>query len=223
MIDRQNRLKIININCGHDMAQRTNKYPRKESKGKPQRSRSQKSTTITSKATSQRQDLDTELVSILQRNNMYDDLYQVLTANRIGLCELQELRETDIDQCRKEWNMNTRQTKKCQKLMRITHGNDFDCEWQMQMIVIGDKGVGKTSLIQQYVLGERMTSQYNHRRMNKTQKLSDDSLVNITILDGSAVTLRKEDYKNADCIFICFDVTSDQSFVNAKNKWSQKK
>eukprot|EP01083_Nonionella_stella_P149962 477015_1 len=67
-----------------------------------------------------------------------------------------------------------------------------------------------------------MTSQYNHRRMNKTEKLSDDSLVNITILDGSAVTLRKEDYKNADCIFICFDVTSDQSFVNAKNKWSQK-
>eukprot|EP01083_Nonionella_stella_P203184 741601_1 len=208
------------------MAQRANNRSRKESKGKPQRSRPQKDTTMTSKATPQRQDLDahSELVSILQRNNMYDDLYQVLTANRIGLCELQELRETDIDQCRKEWNMNTRQTKKCQKLMRITHGNDFDCEWQMQMIVIGDKGVGKTSLIQQYVLGERMTSrsQYNHRRMNKTQKLSDDSLVNITILDGSAVTLRKEDYKNADCIFICFDVTSDQSFVNAKNKWSQK-
>eukprot|EP01083_Nonionella_stella_P293306 997454_1 len=134
------------------MAQRTNKNTRKESKGKPQRSRSQKSTTITSKATSQRQDPDTELVSILQRNDLYDDLYKVLIANRIGLRDLRQMKQNEIDQYCREYNFNTHQTKQFKKLMRIIYGNDFDNGFQMQVIVIGDKSVGKTSLIQRYVL-----------------------------------------------------------------------
>eukprot|EP01083_Nonionella_stella_P234169 824431_1 len=182
----------------------------KESNEKPQRSQPQP------------RDLDMELVSILQRNDLYDDLYKVLTANPIGLRDLQEVKHKEIDEYCNESNFNSRQRKQFQRLMRIIHGQDSDGELQMQMTVIGDKCVGKTSLIQRYVLGKMMTSQYNHHRMNKTEKLSDDSLVNISILDGSAVTLRKEDYKKADCILICYDVTNDESFTNARVKWTQK-
>eukprot|EP01083_Nonionella_stella_P114212 337407_1 len=159
-----------------------------------------------------------ELVSILQRNDLYDDLYKVLTANPIGLRDLQEVKHKEIDEYCNESNFNSRQRKQFQRLMRIIHGQDSDGELQMQMTVIGDKCVGKTSLIQRYVLGKMMTSQYNHRRMNKTEKLSDDSLVNISILDGSAVILQKEDYKKADCILICYDVTQP----TAHDKWTQK-
>eukprot|EP01083_Nonionella_stella_P190874 706869_1 len=107
----------------------------KESKEKPERSQPQKSTT----ATPQPQDLDMELVSILQRNDLYNDLYKVLTASPIGLRDLEQIKHTEIDQYCNAFNFNSHQTKQFQRLMRIIHGQDSDSELQMQMTVIGDK------------------------------------------------------------------------------------
>eukprot|EP01084_Bolivina_argentea_P224746 379978_1 len=135
---------------------------------------------------------DSELISILQRNELYDDLYKILNTNQIGLLDLRDMKQDDIDLCCKECKFKSHQTKQLHNFCDILHGNTNDSQYQMNMIVIGDKNSGKTSLIQRYVLGEMMESQYNHRQMTKTEKLSDDSLVNITILDGSAVTLRKK-------------------------------
>eukprot|EP01083_Nonionella_stella_P311919 1113738_1 len=164
---------------------------------------------------------DMELISILKRNKLHGDLYGLLSFSKIGLSDLRQLRHDEIGQYCHEKNFNPKQTKDLQQLMGIIRGNDFDGEWEMKMIVIGDKKVGKTHVIQRYVLGETMSDEfeYNHRCMTKTETLSDQSLVNITILDGSALKLQKEDYKEADCIVICYDVTNEQTFENAHTKW----
>eukprot|EP01083_Nonionella_stella_P004877 14255_1 len=105
--------------------------------------------------------------------------------------------------------------------MEISNDCDAKSPMQMQMIVVGDDGVGKTSLIQRYVL-DSMTCRYTQPRIAKTEILRDDSLANITILDASAIALQEEDYRKADCIIICYDVTNAQSFANAHNKWAMK-
>ena len=94
----------------------------------------------------------------------------------------------------------------------------------IKIVVIGDSGVGKTSLLQQYLNGS-MNSQ------TKPTIGADFSKKTIEI-DGQDVTLQIWDtagqerfqslgyafYRGADCCALVYDITNANSFENL-NKW----
>ena len=94
----------------------------------------------------------------------------------------------------------------------------------MKIVVIGDSGVGKTSLLQQYMSG----------KMNSQTKptIGADFSKKVINVDGQEVTLQIWDtagqerfqslgyafYRGADCWALVYDITNSASFENL-NKW----
>ena len=94
----------------------------------------------------------------------------------------------------------------------------------LKIVVIGDSGVGKTSLLQQYIDGEVSS-------MTKPT-IGADFLKKVLHIDGREVTLQIWDtagqerfqslglgfYRGADCCALVCDITSQKSFENV-SKW----
>ena len=96
---------------------------------------------------------------------------------------------------------------------------------QVRCVLVGDKGVGKTSCLITYIFNAFPSgycpAKYDdgHAPFNvmvngkEIQVSFSDTLVEET------VKLRSLEYANADVVLICFDVTSRESFENIKTFW----
>eukprot|EP01084_Bolivina_argentea_P254217 427349_1 len=181
-----------------------------------------------------------KLIQILKRNNLYDDLYDLLQHDEIDMTTLEnDINFNDIDRFCSEYHLNEQQKSKFLKLMKIIKNNSYGiykhrndkrhlhCDWKMQAIIIGDCGVGKTSLIKRYVTGEfNVDAERNVcvDSMWKKERLSDDSVMNITIWDTAGqekyASLGRTFFRNKDCVIICFDLSNSESFENV-NDWRE--
>ena len=96
----------------------------------------------------------------------------------------------------------------------------------LKVVILGDSGVGKTTLLQQFVSG-KVTG-------NSKPTIGADFSKKEVMIDGQNVTLQIWDtagqekfqslgyafYRGADCCVLCYDITSKNSFENL-NKWKQ--
>ncbi|PVU85974.1 hypothetical protein BB559_006067 [Furculomyces boomerangus] len=93
----------------------------------------------------------------------------------------------------------------------------------LKVIILGDSGVGKTSLMNQYV-NRKFTGQYK-------ATIGADFLTREVVIDGKLITMQIWDtagqerfqslgvafYRGADCCVLCFDVNNARSFENLDN------
>lgn len=93
----------------------------------------------------------------------------------------------------------------------------------LKVIILGDSGVGKTSLMNQYV-NKKFTAQYK-------ATIGADFLTKEVMIDDRHVTMQIWDtagqerfqslgvafYRGADCCVLVYDVTSQQSFRNLES------
>ncbi|OMJ23985.1 putative Ras-related protein Rab7 [Smittium culicis] len=93
----------------------------------------------------------------------------------------------------------------------------------LKVIILGDSGVGKTSLMNQYV-NRKFTGQYK-------ATIGADFLTREVLIDGKLITMQIWDtagqerfqslgvafYRGADCCALCFDVNNARSFENLDN------
>lgn len=99
-----------------------------------------------------------------------------------------------------------------------------DTQKPLKVLLIGDAGVGKTSLLEQF--------QYNKFQENQRPTIGADFVKKQIELDGRSVVLQIWDtagqeryqslcssfYRGADCCIIVYDVTSEQSYYNCQ-RW----
>merc|ERR1712121_50396 len=88
----------------------------------------------------------------------------------------------------------------------------------LKVIILGDSGVGKTSLMNQYV-NKRFTSQYKATigaDFLTKEVMVDDRLVTMQIWDTAGQerfqSLGVAFYRGADCCVLCYDVTAPNTF-----------
>ena len=94
-------------------------------------------------------------------------------------------------------------------------------ERPINLIIVGDSGVGKTSLLDRFV--ENIFNEELPLPMEEvwyTKKFNEN--VEVRILDkfvNRFCIVQNRDYRHKHGIIIVFDVTNQESFENAKQKW----
>eukprot|EP01084_Bolivina_argentea_P300839 518837_1 len=183
--------------------------------------------------------IDAKLVHILKFHNFYNDLYDILNDNEYDLDLLNHMEEHDTDQFCEEFNLQISQRIKFRKLIKILQKYD-DCKYEcetlqleeaddsIQLLIIGDLSVGKTSLMKRYVqntFDDIDLSTTFVDMMKRKERLSDDWIMEITIWDTAGQekfsSLNKSYYRKGDCIIICYDISNPNSFSNV-SKWRNK-
>jgi len=96
----------------------------------------------------------------------------------------------------------------------------------LKIIILGDSGVGKTSLMNQYV-NQRFSKQYKTTigaDFTTKEVMVDDKLVTMQIWDTAGQerfrTITSSYYRGAHGIIIVYDITDQESFDNVK-QWLQ--
>jgi small GTP-binding protein len=94
------------------------------------------------------------------------------------------------------------------------------------MILIGDAGVGKTSITFRFVENRFLTNYITTLGVNilrKTQTLGDATVVNWIIWDmggqDSYESYRKKFYGGTAAAFLLFDLTNAETFQSLENHW----
>jgi len=94
----------------------------------------------------------------------------------------------------------------------------------LKIIILGDSGVGKTSLMNQYV-NQRFSSQYKATigaDFLTKDIMIDDKLVTLQIWDTAGQerfqSLGVAFYRGADACILCYDITAEKSFEQL-NSW----
>eukprot|EP01083_Nonionella_stella_P302891 1046137_1 len=175
-----------------------------------------------------------KLNEMLRANNLYDGLHRILHDHGIGLDKLQnEFQENDTnitefcDAC--ALSLNIKQKLKLRKLIRIIRAQQTRLTIQkvtvtrksMQISVIGDSGVGKSSLIHRYIhntFDEK--HEYLNDYMEKGECVSDDSIMTLKIWDTTGAE-KHHSLSCADCIILCYDTSMNNPWViviNGENK-----
>lgn len=96
-----------------------------------------------------------------------------------------------------------------------------DCK----ITLVGDTGVGKSSIIGRFVTGIFIEDMSSTTGLNYSQKLyeKDGKKVNLNLWDTAGQekfrSLGRNFYKNSYIIIIVFDITNRMSFINAKEVW----
>ena len=94
----------------------------------------------------------------------------------------------------------------------------------LKLIILGDSGVGKTSLMNQYV-NRKFSKQYKATIgadfLTKEVKIDDENLVTMQIWDTAGQerfqSLGVAFYRGADCCVLVYDVNNERSFQNLEN------
>ncbi len=96
-----------------------------------------------------------------------------------------------------------------------------DCK----ITLVGDTGVGKSSIIGRFVTGIFIEDMSSTTGLNYSQKLyeKDGKKVNLNLWDTAGQekfrSLGRNFYKDSYIIIIVFDITNRMSFINAKEVW----
>ncbi|MFX0095939.1 MAG: Rab family GTPase [Candidatus Hodarchaeota archaeon] len=99
-------------------------------------------------------------------------------------------------------------------------------KFNLKLILVGDGGVGKTSLVQQFVHA-RFKQDYKITIgvdvSAKTVDLSNDIKVQLTIHDiggqDKFAPLRSNFYRGANIAMCVYDITREKTLVSLENKW----
>eukprot|EP00096_Caligus_rogercresseyi_P013671 TRINITY_DN629_c0_g1_i1.p1 TRINITY_DN629_c0_g1~~TRINITY_DN629_c0_g1_i1.p1 ORF type:complete len:209 (-),score=56.94 TRINITY_DN629_c0_g1_i1:260-886(-) len=93
----------------------------------------------------------------------------------------------------------------------------------LKVIILGDSGVGKTSLMNQYV-NKKFSNQYKATigaDFLTKEVMVDDQLVTMQIWDTAGQerfqSLGVAFYRGADCCVLCYDVTDPTSFMSLES------
>jgi len=104
--------------------------------------------------------------------------------------------------------------------------DEIEDQLPVKVILVGESGVGKTSIINQYIsneFSENIYSTSNASYVNKTIYLEDNKKLNLAIWDTAGQekfrSLAKIFYKDANIIILVYDITSYKSFQELKNFW----
>ena len=95
----------------------------------------------------------------------------------------------------------------------------------IKVVVVGDRAVGKTSLIMAY--GENRFSYDYIPRVSETYEGPYDyegREVTLKIVDAYLETfaaIHPVSYNNADCFLVCFSLSDKDTLKNACNKWKK--
>ena len=96
---------------------------------------------------------------------------------------------------------------------------------RVNIVIVGDDNVGKTSLVMTYV-GSAFPTEYRpsvYDCITTHINMGGNEMYQLTLWDtiGSSEydRLRPLVYPNADMIFICYSISSRSSFENIKTKW----
>ncbi|KAL3831904.1 hypothetical protein ACJMK2_023598 [Sinanodonta woodiana] len=94
-----------------------------------------------------------------------------------------------------------------------------------KVIIVGDCGCGKTSLIHRYIHGT-YTETYTPTGFDTyttTYSVSDSFRIQMSIWDTTGDptydTVRPLSYKDTDLVIICFSINDPESFENVTSKW----
>ena len=96
-----------------------------------------------------------------------------------------------------------------------------DCK----ITLVGDSGVGKSSIIGRFVTGIFIKDMSSTAGLNYSQKLyeKDGKKLNLNLWDTAGQekfrSLGRNFYKDSYIIIIVFDITNRMSFINAKEVW----
>ena len=104
---------------------------------------------------------------------------------------------------------------------------DDEEEAENKVVLIGETGVGKTCIINQFMTGEfkedslpTLTCQFCKKKF----KFQDDKSITIDIWDTAGQeqyrSLNRLFYKNAKAVVLVYDVTNKASYEEIKNYWS---
>ncbi len=96
----------------------------------------------------------------------------------------------------------------------------------LKIVILGDSGVGKTTLLQQYV--NQKVNPHSKPTIgadfSKKEIMIDNSIVNLQIWDTAGQekfqSLGYAFYRGADCCALVFDITNQKSFENL-SKWKE--
>ena len=95
-----------------------------------------------------------------------------------------------------------------------------------KIVLIGESGVGKTSIISRYINNTfdlQVLTSSSAQFISKTITLSDDTALKLDIWDTAGQekfrSLAKIFYKDAKVIILVYDITNKMSFDNIKNYW----
>ena len=96
----------------------------------------------------------------------------------------------------------------------------------LKIVVIGDSGVGKTTLLQQYLTNK--VSAHSKPTIgadfSKKEIVIDNNIVTLQIWDTAGQekfqSLGYAFYRGADCCALVYDITNKNSFVNV-SKWRE--
>ena len=94
-----------------------------------------------------------------------------------------------------------------------------------KITLVGDSGVGKSSIIGRFVTGIFIKDMSSTAGLNYSQKLyeKDGKKVNLNLWDTAGQekfrSLGRNFYKDSYIIIIVFDITNRMSFINAKEVW----
>eukprot|EP01084_Bolivina_argentea_P137033 241338_1 len=188
---------------------------------------------------------DSDLAHILKSNKLYDHLYHTLRNNDIDYDDLKLLEKDESEQLCKEMNCTKIQTLKFRKLINIIKSNQteekyFDVDinsqnapeikpdYKLKVILIGDSGVGKTSIIERYIhnqfRGNLLSTVGYSDVIKKRVTLTDGSIAELNIWDTAGEEtyniLNEDFYHNADIIVVCYGIDSKPTFNN-REKWRQ--
>lgn len=129
------------------------------------------------------------------------------------------------------YNPNTNNLNQNQENLKINQINESEKlppgkkVLNLKMILLGDCGVGKTSILNRYIhktfsYSEKATISEDHK--TKIIDLDQESIAQLNIWDTAGEerysVLPKQYYKDSHCVIIVFDLTDEKSFSNIKNK-----
>eukprot|EP01084_Bolivina_argentea_P022423 41672_1 len=172
---------------------------------------------------------DSKLNQFLKDHNLPSTLYNILLSENITFDTLQQISKTDIENICENHNIKIG-TKICLQnvIAKTRHSSKYSyikpkTDHKMTITLVGDSGVGKTSLMKQYVehkFSDNLHSSFGGDFMKKVQILPDESTMEIKIWDTAGQerynSICQTYYKKADVIILCYGVDSKLTLRNCE-------
>lgn len=158
-------------------------------------------------------EISQKIINLEKSNASREEFIDVLTGLETNIAELlEELKSQEIAQSESEEF----------PVQKIKDRSLID--YQFKIIIVGDPGVGKTSLILRYTNNAFRRNYVPTLGVMVSDKIFkiEDSIVQLTLWDIGGQqkfqTMRQAFYRGSDAVFLVFDLTKPESFNNIP-KW----